>query len=154
MLQMAPTSSCSGLIPRDVMVGHLLATLCQTGKSRTGKHIPGLNRTVSSNSIHSQWKLSLCRTHPHPSGSEVYVIFSPLLSFCSQRQNNFLSDLMSLISNSEMMLQAQNNEFGSYLGFILFFELLPCISGMAHVSFKCFQIEAVPKWSLGYPLHG
>lgn len=126
----------------------------QTGKSRTGKHVPGLNKTVSSISIHSHWKLSLCRTHPHPSGNGVYIIVSPLLSFCSWGQNNFLSDLTSLFSNSEIKLQAQNNEFGSYLHFTLFFELFPCISEMAHVSFKCFQIEAMPKWRLGYPLHG
>lgn len=45
-------------------------------------------------------------------------------------------------------------EFGSYFLFMFFSELLPCISEMAHVSFKCFQIEAMPKWRLGYPLHG
>lgn len=79
----------------------------QAGKSRTGKHIPGLNRTVSSISIHSQCKLSLCRTHPHPSGNGVYIIFSLLLSVSSWRQNSFLSDLTSLFCNSEM--KAQNN---------------------------------------------
>lgn len=120
----------------------------QTGKSRTWKHIPGLNRTVSSTSIHSQWNLNLCRTHPHP------IISSPFLPFCSQRQNNFLSDLMSFISNSEMKLQAQNNEFGQLprlhivlWAFALYFRDGTCF-------FRIFQIEAMPKWRLGYPLHG
>lgn len=81
----------------------------QTGKSRTGKRIPGLDRTLSSISIHSKWKLNLCRTHLHPSGSGVHIFFSLLLPFCSWRQNNFLSDLTSLFCNSEMKIQVWNN---------------------------------------------